>query len=322
MAEHPLTNHSGGIPASQVVPNPWLMRAVEKVGTAAINRLPLRLRPHILRATRQPRPSRKVASDIPVSEQTIEGVDITWLGQERGRDAILYLHGGAFLAGPVSLHWKLLATIHQQTGLAAGMLLYRRPPQNPHPAALNDTLTAIHALHTNGQLTEGHWVLAGDSAGGTLALAAAQHLRDTGGPLPAGLMLTAPMVDMELAHPDTIAATEAAGLIRDDRFWWAFRLYADGLPFNDPSMSPINASVVDLPPVHINVGTEDFFLHDVRRFRDALQANNVPVTYIEQECAEHVYAIRSNTPQALWVRNDQIRWLKTTLPTTHNKNSG
>lgn len=320
MAEHPLTSHSGGIPAAQVVPTHWLLAAVEKAGTAAINRLPLRLRPHVLRATRQTRPSRKVAANILVSEQTTDGVDITWLGQERGGDAILYLHGGAFLAGPVSLHWKLLATIHQQTGLAAGMLLYRRPPQNPHPAALNDTLTAIRALHANGQLADGRWVLAGDSAGGTLALAAAQRLRDTGGPLPAGLMLTAPMVDMELAHPDTIAAIEAAGLTRDDKFWWAFRLYAGGLPFSDPTLSPINASVAGLPPVHVNVGTEDFFLHDVRRFRDALHASHVPVTYIEQERADHVYALRSNTPQARWTVHDQIRWLKAILPPTVHVN--
>ncbi|MDZ7886644.1 MAG: alpha/beta hydrolase fold domain-containing protein [Mycobacterium sp.] len=243
-------------------------------------------------------------------------MDITWLGQNHRRDAILYVHGGAFLAGPVSLHWKLLATIHQHTGLAAGMLLYRRPPQNPHPAALNDTLTAIRALHVNGQLVEQRWFLAGDSAGGTLALAAAQRLRDTGGPLPAGLMLTAPMVDMELAHPDTIAATEAAGLTRDERFWWAFRLYADGQPFNDPTLSPINASVAGLPPVHLNVGTEDFFLHDIRRFRDALQEKDVPVTYIEQERADHVYALRGNTPQARWVVDDQIRWLNAILPPT------
>lgn len=322
MTEHHLPNRGGGIPAAQVVRNHWLLQAVEKAGTAAVNRLPLRLRPHVLRATRRNRPPRKIAATMAVSQQTIDGVHITWLGRQRSCTTILYLHGGAFLAGPISLHWQLLATIHQRTGSAAGMLLYRRPPQDPHPAALNDTLTAIQALHANGELTDGHWVLAGDSAGGTLALAATQHLRDNGGPLPAGLMLTAPMVDMELAHPDTVAAIDAAGHKRDDKFWWAFELYANGLAFNEPTLSPINASVAGLPPVHLNVGTEDFFLHDVRRFRDALQANHVPVTYIEQEHADHVYALRGNTPQARWVIDDQIRWLEATLPSMHTDCSG
>ena len=156
-------------------------------------------------------------------------------------------------------------------------------------------------------------MLAGDSAGGQLALAAVQQLRDADGPMPAGLLLTAPLVDMELAHPDTVAAIEAAGIKRDARFWWAFELYADGLPFSDPTLSPINASVAGLPPVHLNVGTEDFFLHDVRRLREALRDAGVPVSYTEQEGAEHVYALRSRTPQARWTVAEQVRWLREVL---------
>jgi acetyl esterase/lipase len=230
------------------------------------------------------------------------------------------------MAGPVFLQWKLLAEIHRQTGIAAAMVLYRQPPQNPHPAALDDVVTTIRSLHANGELREGHWVLAGDSAGGQLTSAAAQQLRDTNGPMPAGPMLTAPLVDMELAHPDTVAAIDAAGIKRDEKFWWAFKLYADGTPFDDPTLSPINASVAGLPRVHLNVGTEDFFLHDVRRLRDALLGNGVRVSYIEQQGAEHVYALRSGTPQARWAVAEQIRWLRevltTSTPSTHTPIGG
>jgi acetyl esterase/lipase len=311
--DDPVHHHGGGIPASEVVPNSRLSQVVEKAGIAAVNRLPLRLRPHVLRATRRRRPSRKIAGGIPISEHTVSGVRVTWLARRTGRAVILYLHGGAYLAGPVSLQWQLLATIHRRTGLAAAMLLYRRPPRNPHPAALDDVVTAVRALHARGELPDGRWVLAGDSAGGNIALAAAQRLRDTGGPVPAGLMLTAPLVDMELGHPDTVAAIKDAGIKRDDKFWWAFKLYANGLPLRDPTLSPINAALTGLPPVHLNVGTEDFFVHDIRRLRDALRANGITVTYIEQERAEHVYALRAQTPQARWVVDDQIRWLHAIL---------
>lgn len=289
------------------------MQRTEKAGIAAVNQLPLRLRPHVLRATRQARPSRKVAAGVPVTEQTVSGVRITWLAKQHGQGVILYLHGGAYLAGPVSPQWKWLATIQRQTGLAAGMLLYRRPPRNPHPAALDDVLTAVRVLHGTGELPEGRWVLAGDSAGANIALAAAQQLRDTGGPMPAGLLLISPLVDMELAHPDTVAAIDAAGIKRDEKFWWAFELYANGVPFSDPTLSPINASVAGLPPVHLNVGTDDFFLHDVRRLRDALRDVGVAVSYIEQQGAEHVYALRSHTPQASWAVAEQIRWMRKVL---------
>ncbi|MHA3024271.1 alpha/beta hydrolase [Mycobacterium sp. BMJ-28] len=85
------------------------------------------------------------------------------------------------------------------------------------------------------------------------------------------------------------------------------------MSFKDSTLSPINASVAGLPPVHLNVGTEDFFLHDVRRLRDALRACGVPVTYIEQQRGEHVYALRTGTPQALWTVAKQIQWLRAVL---------
>jgi acetyl esterase/lipase len=316
--DEPTPVDGGGIAASRVVPNSRLMQFTEKVGIAAVNRLPLRLRPYVVQASRQARPSRKIAAGIPVTEQTVSGVQITWLGRQPGKDVIIYLHGGAYMGGPVFLQWKLLAEIHRQTGLAAAMVLYRRPPQNPHPAALDDVVTSIRSLHTNGELREGHWVLAGDSAGGQLALSAAQQLRDTNGPMPAGLMLIAPLVDMELAHPDTAAAIDAAGIKLDEKFWWAFKMYANGMPFNDPTLSPINASVAGLPPVHLNVGTEDFFLHDVRRLRNALLSDGVRVNYIEQQGAEHVYALRIGTPQAQWAVAEQIRWLREVLSSSRN----
>lgn len=300
------TAHGGGIPATDVAPDNRFEQLVVKLGIDAVNRLPLPLRTRVLRATRRTRPSRRVSAGMTVTKETVGGVPITWLTRRHGGDGvILYLHGGAYMAGPVSLQWKWLAEIHRKTGLAAGMVLYRRPPGHPHPAALDDVVAAVRALDTH----DGRWVLAGDSAGGQLALSAAQHLRDTGGPMPAGLLLTAPLVDMELAHPDTVAAIDAAGIKRDDRFWWAFRLYANGLPFSDPTLSPINASVAGLPPVHLNVGTTDFFLHDVRRLRTALRDAGVPVDYIEQEGAEHGYPLRSRTPQARWTIAQQVRWL-------------
>jgi acetyl esterase/lipase len=314
-----------GIPAANVAPKSRTMQIVEKLGIAAVNQLPLRVRPHVLRASRRSRPARRMAAGIPVTEQTISGVRITWLAKRRGHPVILYLHGGAFLAGPVSVQWKWLVRVHRQTGLAAGMLLYRRPPRNPHPAALEDVIAAVRALHADGELPEGRWVLAGDSAGGNIALAAVQKLRDTGGPLPAGLLLISPLVDMELAHPDTVAAIDAAGIERDDKFWWAFELYANGIPFSDPTLSPINASLAGLPPVHLNVGTDDFFLHDVRRLRTALRSKGVPVTYLEQQGAEHVYALRLNTPQAQWAVAEQIRWLRQVLsldPSSQPDNQG
>jgi acetyl esterase/lipase len=141
-ADESIPAHGGGIPAADVVSNNWFVRSVESLGIGAVNRLPLRMRPYVLRATRRARPSRRVSAGIAVTQETVGGVPITWLGRERGDGMILYLHGGAYLAGPISVQWRWLATIHRQTGLAAGMLLYRRPPQDPHPAAWRSNVVA------------------------------------------------------------------------------------------------------------------------------------------------------------------------------------
>jgi len=145
-----------------------------------------------------------------------------------------------------------LAEIQGRIGLAAATVCYRKPPEHPHPAARDDAAAVIESLHRSGVITEGRWVLAGDSSGGHLALAACQRLRHTGGPMPAGLLLTAPLVDMEFADPPTAAAIKADS-ISDVTFWWGFKLYANGIPFDDPTLSPINAPLDGLPPVHLNV---------------------------------------------------------------------
>jgi acetyl esterase/lipase len=208
-----------------------------------------------------------------------------------------------------------LAELHRTAGVAAAMVLYRiPPPRHPHPAALDDTIRAITALHASGELEEGRWILAGDSAGGGLALAAAQALRDSGGPMPAGLVLTAPWVDLEMATPQIEAAEKADPFLSRSALWWSARVYADGAALDDPRLSPINASMTGLPPVHLNVGTRDLFLPDVRRLRDALHDARVPVIHIEQEGAVHAYPQQITTPEAQWTIRDQIRWLRNVLP--------
>ena len=141
----------------------------------------------------------------------------------------------------------------------------------------------------SGELTDGRWTLAGDSAGGGLALATVRTLRANGCPLPAGLLLTAPCVDLAMTNPDLDASEPTDPFLRRGWLLWAGRLYAAGTPLEDPALSPINGSFAGFPPVHLNVGTRDLFLPDVRRLRDALQRAGVPVGYVEQQGALHTY---------------------------------
>jgi acetyl esterase/lipase len=167
-------------------------------------------------------------------------------------------------------------------------------------------------MHADGRLGSGSWILAGDSAGGGLALAVAQVLRDRGGPSPAGLLLTAPWVDLELDRADLDAAAHSDPMLSRSFLRWCAQLYADGVPLTEPRLSPINASLAGLPPVHLNVGTLDLLRQDVVRLRDGLIRAGISVTFIEQDGGVHTYP-QLEGAAAEWAVRSQAEWVTDVL---------
>lgn len=283
----------------------------------------LSLWPHIPRPLRdrllpalQPTgwPGKKVPPSLQVSRRSAGGVPTTWLG-EAPQGSLVYLHGGGYIFGPLQDQWEWLTEIHLRSGLGAVAVLYRMPPRHPFPCALEDSVNAITAMHEAGELADGAWVLAGDSAGGGLALATAQALRDAGGPMPAGLMLTAPWSDLEMNNPELDVSEASDSLLRRKWLRWAAGLYAAGVPLDHRSLSPINGSMAGLPPVHLDVGTRDLFRPDVHRLRTKLQEADIAVTFIEQEGGIHGYPYKTVTPEAQWTIRSQAQWLCERVPT-------
>ena len=254
---------------------------------------------------------------MPVSEEVAGGVPTTWLAPElRSEGVIVFIHGGSYVAGPNRGQWAWLAEIQRRGGIAAAMVRYRMPPKHPFPVALDDTLAALRAMAAAGQLRDGCWVLGGDSAGGGLALAAAHALRDADGLLPAGLVLTAPWVDIEMEQPGVVDPPRKDLELGRSALRSAAERYAAGVSLDDARLSPINGSMSGLPPVHLNVGTIDLFLPDIRRLRDDLETAGVAVTYIEQEGGAHTYPQLVTTPEAEWTIRSQVKWIQQLLDST------
>lgn len=197
------------------------------------------------------------------------------LGRPGTARHLLYLHGGGYALGSPRSHRALVARLAGALDATAHAVDYRRAPEHPHPAAVDDAVAAHLGLLAGG-VDPATVVLAGDSAGGGLALATACRLRDEGRPLPGALVLVSPWVDLANNAPSHRARAARDPVIGDVRDW--FRdVYLDGLPVDDPSASPLHADLVGLPPTHVLAGTEEVLLDDTTRLVARLAAAGVEV---------------------------------------------
>lgn len=189
-----------------------------------------------------------------------------WLrpAQVASPGSVLYLHGGAYCVGSPTSHRALTTRIARRLGRPVFVLDYRLAPEHPWPAALDDALAAFAALPAP-------VVIAGDSAGGGLALLTALALRDRGGPQPAALWLMSPWVDMApwpVAPPGEAMLSDA----------WGQACAAHVLAGQPPArLSPLQADLRGLPPVLLQFGTDEALHDQGQALHRALAAAGVPV---------------------------------------------
>lgn len=203
-----------------------------------------------------------------------------------GAGVVLYLHGGAYCVGSPRTHRSITTRLARLTGSPVYAADYRLAPEHPFPAAVDDGVAAYRGLLEAGHPAE-CITLAGDSAGGGLALATALRLRELQLPAPAALVLFSPWVD--LGRPDR--GPEPAGEVMVSLPWVdeCAAAYLHGAGANEPLASPIHADLRGLPPVMVQVGTDEILLQDSRRLRAALEQAAVAVDYQEYPRRWHVF---------------------------------
>jgi len=241
-----------------------------------------------------------VPDDVLVSEVTAGGVPAHWLaapGADAGR-VLLFLHGGGFELGSLRSDGELAARLGRASRMRVLFPEYRLAPEHPFPAAIDDILTTWRWLRTGQGLSAGSIAVAGDSAGGGLAVALLVATRDVGEALPAAAVLMSPTVDL------TSSGASMTERVDQDPFSTPAllrQLAADYLAGADPKTplaSPLFASLAGLPPLLIQVGTADLLLSDSERLAAAAADAGVDVTLEIGEGLPHVYPIMLGTPEA------------------------
>ena len=194
------------------------------------------------------------------------------------RFVIEYLHGGGYQKCSVESHRKMVGHIANAAGVAAVSVDYRLTPEHRHPAPVEDSLAVYEWLLGNGHAAN-QVVIAGDSAGGGLALGTALALKDAGMPLPAALVAISPWTDMTLsgdsmasrAHTDIGVRKPYLVQTRDD--------FMSAEQWDDPRASPLAGDLAALPPTYLMAGDDEILRDDALRFGMKAGAAGVDVTF-------------------------------------------
>lgn len=177
---------------------------------------------------------------------------------------VLYLHGGGYVVCGPHTHRPITQALAREAEARVIVPDYRLAPEHPFPAALDDAIQVYRQLLDTGIAPE-RIAVAGDSAGGGLALVLLVRLRDEGLPLPAGAWLMSPWVDLA-GSGDTMQSNDAA----DAMFHGAgvhrlAKLYLEDTPATHPWASPLYADLAGLPPIFVQVSDTEVLLDDARR---------------------------------------------------------
>lgn len=204
--------------------------------------------------------------------------------------AVLFLHGGAYVMGGYGSHRKLAAAVGTAARARVWLPDYRLAPEHPQPAALKDALAVYAALLEEGQ-NPAKLSIVGDSAGGGLSLALTVAIREAGLPMPTALVLISPWVDLSLGGESI--ATHAA---RDPMLsvGWLRRaadVYRAGAAKTEPACSPLFADLSGLPPMLIQVGSEEILLADAQRLHARAQTAGAQCTLRQYDGLWHVFQL-------------------------------
>ncbi len=199
------------------------------------------------------------------------------LPTSRAHRVVLYLHGGHFICGSAATHQALAARLCEACDARALVLDYRLAPEHAFPAALSDVLSSYVWLLRSG-LKADEIVIAGDGAGGGLAVAALMALREQGHPLPAGAVLMSPWLDLALTGRSVHAHGAFDPLLSVQQLSCCAHLYLGGAAPTDPLASPLYGHANDLPPLLIQASKQELLVDDSLRFARSAEAEGVDVT--------------------------------------------
>ncbi len=223
-----------------------------------------------------------------IAEAAMPGSRTGAVPPERAAGAILYLHGGGYVVGSLATHRSLVARLARETSCAVYSLDYRLAPEHPFPAGLDDAETAFLDLVGNVGYRPDQICVAGDSAGGGLALALAQRLIERHQMTPAALGLIAPWVD------PTQVPSRSRDLVINRAWSQACAAYylGDGAA-TEAGYAPLAGNLIGLPPTYVQADVSELLHDQCCQLVSALRGAGVHVRFTETRGLWHVAQLQA-----------------------------
>jgi acetyl esterase/lipase len=235
-------------------------------------------------------------------EDTVGGIPGIWTlpAAADTSKVLLYTHGGGFAVGSAASHRKLAAHMAQALGVVSFVLDYRRAPEHPHPAQVEDGVAAFTGLTEQG-IAPADITTIGDSAGGNLAIAIPLALREQGRPVPGAVIAFSPWLDMENSGETLVTNDATDALITEPLLEGMIAgVLAEGrIDPTTPLANPLYADFTGFPRLYVNAGGAECLVDNATRVAEKAAAAGAEVSLSVVEGMQHVFPfLAGNAPEA------------------------
>ncbi|WP_286081671.1 alpha/beta hydrolase [Parablautia intestinalis] len=231
------------------------------------------------------------SKEILIRSVKIQDMEGEWVSVNRAhmkKYVILYCHGGGYSTGSCLYARTLTTKIASSTSMDVLCFDYRLAPENPYPAAINDAMAAWNYLMLLGYGAR-DVIVAGDSAGGNMALSLVLKLKEEERILPRGLVLMSPWSDLTSSGKTHKSRAEVDPVLDAQYLDRMIHNYVEGQDLNNPLISPLFGDFTGFPPTYIQVGNNEILLSDSTMLHKKLIEANVSVKLDIFEGMWHVF---------------------------------
>lgn len=247
----------------------------------------------------------KIPVGVSINNQNIEGINSEWLvpPDAPAEKVIMYVHGGGYVSGSCSDHRAIISKFAQMMGITTLLFDYRLAPENPFPAALNDSVTIYQWLLRSGFSSQ-NVLMAGESAGGGLCLAVLLALKQREIALPVAAVAISPWTDLTCSSDSYQTKNRLSPAPLDS--WLVFsKCYAGNNQHSFPLISPLFGDLSGLPPLFINSAVDDELYDDGEKFSLKAKSVGVDVTFKPGKDMVHCYPLLAPMfPEATQAMNE------------------